>query len=269
MTTHKVLSLGSVAPSFRLPDPAGIDLDLNDHVGRYGTVIFFTCNHCPYSQAWEDRLIALARDFRKRGVAFLAINANATQRHRGEGASEMAVRATQKRFPFPYLLDDSQDIAHAYGATRTPELFIFDAGRRLCYHGAVDDNYDDPAAVTHRYAADALEALLAGRRPDPASTIALGCPIRFARPAKAPSVHVARSHPEQRLIYYSLSGCPTCVTAKAALLQRGIAFEERIVDDDELWQQEVFRLTGQMTCPVFVRGNVVEIGFEGEPGCHF
>lgn len=279
------LAIGGLAPPFSLPDPHGALVSLEQRWGDRATVVLFTSNHCPYSQAWEDRIIALARDYGPRGVAFTAINSNATQRTRGEGADAMAARAQSKQYPYPYLLDDDQSVARQYGATRTPELFVFDAGRRLRFHGAVDDNYDDPAAVRRRYAADALDAILAGREPEPRETEVLGCPIRFAAAGARPSSAASAAPPAPSLpkltsplitadspsplIYYSLRDCPTCVKAKAALQARGIPFVEREVDDDELWQQEVFRLTGQTTVPVFVRGDMVEVGFEGEPGCHF
>lgn len=271
------LSLGAHAPDFTLPDARGNAVSLHDHWHGRATVVCFTCNHCPYAQAWEDRLVSFAAACAQRGVGMVAINANATQRERGESAAAMAERAASKSFPFPYLLDDRQDVARPYGATRTPELFIFDGEHCLRYHGAIDDNYDDPDAVTQRFADDAIAAILAGGLPDVAETPPLGCSIRFA-PATAtasplppqPDAVAATSPVQpQRLIYYSLTDCPTCVEAKAAMRERGIAFEERIVDDDELWQQEVFRLTGQTTVPVFVRDGVVEVGFEGEPGCHF
>lgn len=278
------LAIGEAAPRFSLPDPTGHVVALEGRWGARATVVLFTSNHCPYSQAWEDRIIALAREYDPRGVTFTAVNSNATQRRRGEGAADMASRAEAKRYPYPYVIDDDQAVARRYGATRTPELFIFDADGRLRFHGAVDDNYDDPALVGRRYAADALDALVGGREPPTGETEVLGCPIRFATVAPAATegdmIPATPSLPEltsrligagspSPLIYYSLRDCPTCVKAKAALRARGIPFVERAVDDDEVWQQEVYRLTKQTTVPVFVRGDAVEVGFEGEPGCHF
>jgi glutaredoxin len=266
------LALGAKAPTFALPDITGEVISLNAAAQNAASVVVFTCNQCPYAQAWEERIVQLAKDYGPKDVAFYAINANATQRARGESAADMQRRATSLHFPFPYLRDDTQETARLYGATRTPEFFIFDRDFHLQYHGALDDNFDDPDAVEERFAADALDALIAGRVPSPATTAPLGCHIR-PLPSEAQASQPKQTTPDksdaQRLIYYALTDCPTCIKAKAALIERGVAFEERVVDDNELWQQEVYRLTGDTSVPVFVRDGVVEVGFEGEPGCHF
>lgn len=141
--------------------------------------VIFHCNHCPYAQAWEDRLIQTQRDYAPRGVRFVLINSNDPTRYPEDGFEKMRERAAAKGYPFPYLFDETQEVARAYGATRTPEIFLFDAQRVLRYHGAPDDNYEDPAAVRHPYLRDALEALLAGRTPPVPETTPVGCTIKW------------------------------------------------------------------------------------------
>jgi peroxiredoxin len=141
--------------------------------------VVFTCNHCPYAKAWEDRLINAQRDFAKSGVQMLLINSNDPAKFPDDSFENMKRRSKEKGYPFPYLFDESQEVAKSYGATRTPEVFLFDAGRVLRYHGAPDDNFEDPSAVTHHYLRDAIQALIAGRRPDTTDTKVIGCTIKW------------------------------------------------------------------------------------------
>src|SRR6266571_3316899 len=138
-------------------------------------IVTFTCNHCPYAQAWEDRLNQIVHDYDPRGVHMLAISSNDVSKHPADSFEKMTERARQKHFVFPYLYDESQEVARAYGAERTPELFIFDATKILRYHGAPDDNYEDEHAVKHHYAREALDAILAEREPALAETKPVGC----------------------------------------------------------------------------------------------
>lgn len=160
--------------------------------------VVFTCNHCPYVKAWEDRINAIARDYAERGVYILAINSNNAAKYPADSFEKMAERVQEKGFVFPYLYDESQKIAHAYGAERTPEFFIFDASGALRYHGAPDDNYDDEAqrywrrsdsasgdnhndedVIKHHYARQALDAILAGRDVAEPETPPVGCSIKW------------------------------------------------------------------------------------------
>src|SRR5947209_5062179 len=118
-----------------------------DYPGAKVLGVIFSCNHCPYAQAWEGRLIQIQRDYAGRGVQFLLINSNDPAKYPDDSFSSMQRRAQEKRYPFPYLFDETQEVARQYGATRTPEIFLFDERRVLRYHGAPDDNYEDPAAV--------------------------------------------------------------------------------------------------------------------------
>lgn len=173
------LSLGTIAPAFDLP---GVDEQhhaLSDYASTSVVVVVFSCNHCPYVQAWEDRLMAIQADYAERGVQLVAINANDAARYPGDSFPAMQQRAREKQFNFPYLYDESQAVAHAYGAQRTPEVFVFDSERTLRYHGTIDDNYEDPAAVTMPYLRNALDAVLAGTTPEPAQTAPVGCTIKW------------------------------------------------------------------------------------------
>ena len=160
------LTLDSHVIPFALGGTDGAMHRTEDYAGAPVFGVIFHCNHCPYAQAWEDRLIAVQREYAGRGVRFVLINANDP------------ARAVEKHFPFPYLYDETQEVARAYGATRTPEIFLFDAAGVLRYHGAPDDNYEDPAAAQRHYLRDAVEALLAGRTPPVAQTKPVGCTIK-------------------------------------------------------------------------------------------
>ncbi|MBI2973735.1 MAG: thioredoxin family protein, partial [Armatimonadetes bacterium] len=141
--------------------------------------MIFTCNHCPYARAWEHRLIEAQRAYAGSGVQFVLINSNDPAKYPDDGFEQMQRRAKEKAYPFPYLFDETQEIARAYGATRTPEIFLFDADRVLRYHGAPDDNYEDPTAVTRHHLREAVGALLAGRRPEITETRPVGCTIKW------------------------------------------------------------------------------------------
>lgn len=141
--------------------------------------VIFSCNHCPYAQAWEARLIQIQRDYAPRGVRFVVINANDAAKYPTDDFEHMRARSEEKQYPFPYLYDETQEVARAYGATRTPEIFLFDAQRVLRYHGAPDDNYEDPTAVRHHYLRDALDALLASQAPATPQTKPVGCTIKW------------------------------------------------------------------------------------------
>lgn len=176
----RTLQLGDQAPGFHLPGVDGRMYRLEDFSEKPVLVVIFSCNHCPYVQAYEDRMVAIQRDYQQRGVQLVAINANDEVKYPEDRLEEMVTRATAKQFNFPYLRDASQEVARAYGATHTPHLFVFDADRRLRYTGKIDDNWQNPAAVKRHYLRDALEALLRGSAPAEAQTHAIGCTIKWA-----------------------------------------------------------------------------------------
>ena len=170
---------GSIMIPFALPATDGRISRPEDFAQARVFGVIFTCNHCPYAQAWEDRLIRTQRDYADRGVRFVLISANDPARVADDSPERMRTRAQEKAYPFPYLFDETQEVAKAYGATRTPEIFLFDAARVLRYHGAPDDNYEDPGAVRHHYLRDAIEAVLTGATPATAETKPVECTIKW------------------------------------------------------------------------------------------
>jgi peroxiredoxin len=172
------LALAERAPSFTLPGIDGQEHSLDDYDGSEILVLIQSCNHCPYVQAWEGRMIAIQRDYAGRGVRLVAVNSNDANRYPADSFDEMRSRAERYRFNFDYLYDEDQSLVRALGAERTPEVFVFDRDRRLVYHGAIDDNRDE-RAVTHEYLRDALDALLAGREPTVRQTPPVGCTVKW------------------------------------------------------------------------------------------
>jgi peroxiredoxin len=174
------LKPGDKALPFELP---GVDdrrhALLEDYADKEAVAVVFTCNHCPYARAWEDRLIGIQSDYAARGVQLVAISSNDAKKYPDDSFPKMKERSEKRGFNFPYLYDESQEIARVYGAERTPEIFLFDKGGTLRYHGTVDDNYDDPAAVKTHYLRDALEALLEGRNPLTTETVPVRCTIKW------------------------------------------------------------------------------------------
>jgi peroxiredoxin len=175
------MNIGDLAPEFELAGTDGKTHALSALKGAKATIVVFSCNHCPYVILNEDRLIAAFRDYAAKGVGMAAINANDADEYPEDSFDAMKTRAAEKRFPFPYLRDESQAVARAYGATHTPHLFVFDAGLRLAYTGAVDDDssYKTRKPVEKPYLRDALDDLVAGRPVRVAETHAIGCTIKW------------------------------------------------------------------------------------------
>ena len=168
------LTLGDPAPSFSLPGTDGAEHSLDDYEGQPVAVVF-SCVHCPYVVAWEERLNAIARDYAGQ-AGLVAVNSND---HVGDTFEHMAQRAEERGFVFPFVRDESQDVANAYSAARTPEVFLFDAERRLVYHGAPDSDYEDEQGA-EPWLRQALDAVLGGDSPDPAETAAVGCTVKYS-----------------------------------------------------------------------------------------
>src|SRR5450432_2265325 len=137
------LAIAEQAPEFELPDTEGTTWSTSDGAAAPATVIVFTCNHCPYALAWHDRIADAARDYADRGVAFLAINSNDSDRYPRDSYQAMQQRVAAEDWPMPYLHDSSQEVARSYGAKTTPDVFVLDAARRLRYRGAPDADYGD------------------------------------------------------------------------------------------------------------------------------
>lgn len=173
------LKTGDPAPAFSLPGTDGRSHSLEGFADKPVLVVVFSCNHCPYVQAYEDRLVAVQRDYAGRGVQLIAINSNDDVNYPEDSLEQMVTRAEARGFNFPYLRDSSQKVARAYGATHTPQLFVFDRDRTLRYTGKIDDNWQNPQAVTRRYLRDVVDALLADRAPAESQTHAIGCTIKW------------------------------------------------------------------------------------------
>jgi peroxiredoxin len=169
-------AIGDPAPAFALPDTEGTT---HGPAGGPATVVVFTCNHCPYALAWHERIVAVARDYADRGVRVLAVNPNDAERYPGDSPQAMLERVQRGEFDgVPYLRDESQDVARAYDAKTTPDVFVLDARGVLRYRGAPDADYDDPAQDA-AFLRGALDAVLAGRDPDPLETPPVGCSIKW------------------------------------------------------------------------------------------
>jgi peroxiredoxin len=172
------VTIGEQAPRFELPDTDGKTWTALD--GAPATVVVFTCNHCPYALAWHDRIAQVASDYADRGVRMLAINSNDSARYPRDSYEAMKQRAQAERWPMPYLHDADQEVARAYGAKTTPDVFVLDAGGRLAYRGAPDADYGDPHQNA-QWLREALDAVLAGQRPAREETQPVGCSIKWKR----------------------------------------------------------------------------------------
>jgi thiol-disulfide isomerase/thioredoxin len=179
------LSLGSALPRFGpLPDVSGKELSDADFIGAKALVVVFSCNHCPYVQAYEGRMVAFQREYAARGVRLVAINSNETVHYPEDSFDAMIVRAKQQGYNFPYLRDEDQSVAAAFGATHTPEFFLFAPSKgarrfELRYCGRMADNHQKPAAVKQHYLRDAVDAVLEERPVVEPETHSIGCTIKW------------------------------------------------------------------------------------------
>ena len=173
--------IGDVATDFRLMNIDGKMVSLADFTDAKGFILIFTCNTCPYAVKYEDRIIALDKKYKDKGYPVVAIMPNNTDVKPGDSMENMKKRAEAKGFTFPYLMDEGQKIYPQYGATKTPHVYVLektDKGNIVQYIGAIDDNYQDAAAVKTRYVEDAVDALLAGQKVGETKTRAIGCTIK-------------------------------------------------------------------------------------------
>jgi peroxiredoxin len=172
------VALGTEVPQFDLPGVDGQSHSLDSYADAQALVLVQSCNHCPYVQAWEDRLSAVARDYADRGVRVVAVNSNDADNYPEDSFEEMQSRAAAHAFAFDYLYDEPQAVARELGAERTPEVFVYDRDRRLAYHGAIDDARDE-TEVSQRYLRDALDAVLAGQEPAVSESPPVGCTVKW------------------------------------------------------------------------------------------
>jgi peroxiredoxin len=181
VTPDKGYKVGDAATDFKLENVDGNMVSLSDYQDAKGFIVVFTCNTCPYSVAYEDRIIALDKKYKSKGYPVIAINPNDPAAKSGDDMAAMKVRAKEKGFTFPYLFDKGQKIYPQYGATRTPHVYILekDGGKNIVqYIGAIDNNSRDESAVTERYVENAVDALLTGKKPEKTYTRAIGCSIK-------------------------------------------------------------------------------------------
>ena len=175
----QTLKIGSRAPEFDLSGVDGKRHSLGEFKGKKALAVIFSCNHCPYVQAYEDRMVEIQRDYAGKGLQLVAINSNETKNFPEDDFANMVKRARRKGFNFPYLRDEDQSVAKAYGAERTPEVFLFDHELTLRYHGAIDDNYQDPSKVKRKFVRDAVDEILAGKNVKTPDTAPVGCSIKW------------------------------------------------------------------------------------------
>ena len=172
------LKVGDKAPDFTLKNIDGKMVSLSDYKDAKGYIIIFTCNHCPYAVAYEDRMIELHNKYAPLGYPIVAINPNDPAVQPADSYEAMQERAQEKGFPFAYLFDEGQKIYPKYGATRTPHVFLLDKTQTVQYIGAIDDNYKDAEAVNVKYLEKAIDAVQKGKKADPNFTKAIGCTIK-------------------------------------------------------------------------------------------
>ena len=172
------LPLGSLAGDFELRGVDGKTHALRSFSDKKVLVVIFSCNHCPYVQAYEDRMVQLQKDYSAKGVTLVAINSNDDAGYLEDSYPNMIKRAKERGFNFPYLRDDTQEIAKKYGAICTPHVFAFDQQRRLQYKGRIDDNRNFELVKT-KDLRDALDAILAGHKPSVQVTRPFGCSVKW------------------------------------------------------------------------------------------
>jgi peroxiredoxin len=175
--------IGDYAEDFKLPNVDGKMVSLADYPNAKGFIVVFTCNTCPYAKAYESRIIELDKKYASRGFPVIAINPNDISQQPGDSMEEMKKRAKDKGYTFPYLRDDSQKVTKAFGATKTPHIYVLnregDSKYRVEYIGAIDDSPNDPTDVSERYVESAVEALLTGQKPSIKEKRAIGCTIKW------------------------------------------------------------------------------------------
>jgi peroxiredoxin len=186
-TPSTMLPLGTVAPDFDLPNVDGRMVDYAAAAGPQGTVVMFICNHCPFVKHVADELARLGREFMPRGVGFVAISSNDVASHPADSPEQMVREAEDRGYPFPYLYDETQEMAKAYHAACTPDFYVFDAGRKLVYRGQLDPSRPgSDVPVTGSDLRAAVDALLAGRPPLAEQIPSLGCNIKW-KPGNHPA----------------------------------------------------------------------------------
>ncbi len=174
--------IGDAVADFRLKNVDGKMVALSDYASAKGAIVIFDCNTCPYSRAYNDRIIGLNKKYSEKGFPVITINANDPQVSPGDSYEEMLSQAKHKKYDFPYLVDASQTVAKSFGATNTPHVFVLQkqgSDFKVAYIGTIDNNSRDASAATKKYVEDAVDALLAGKAVPTQNTKAIGCSIKW------------------------------------------------------------------------------------------
>jgi hypothetical protein len=176
-----VLVIGAAAPMIetKMKSVDGRELSIADAAGKKGTLVIFSCNACPWAKAWETRIVDIGNSWTKKGIGTIVINSNDPKVAATDDYATMQARAKQRGMKYPYVVDETSDVARSFGASHTPEVFLFDASSKLVYHGAVDDNAKEPGKVKERYLVSALQSVVAGRPVAMKETKSMGCSIKF------------------------------------------------------------------------------------------
>jgi peroxiredoxin len=172
-------TLGSNCPDFELPSVEGKTVGLSEFAEQKVFVAMFLCNHCPYVQAVEERVLQLAREYSGASVAFVGICSNDPTDHPEDSPTALLQRWRERHYPFPYLIDDSQDVAKAFGAVCTPDFFVYGPKRQLLYRGRLDDSWRRPEKVSRREMKEAIDAVLADRSVLTEQNPSMGCSIKW------------------------------------------------------------------------------------------
>ena len=180
-TPSNMLPLGTKAPYFELPDTVSDSiLSLNELKGKIGTVIIFICNHCPFVIHVNKEIVAIANSYAKKGIGFIAISSNDTVKYPQDGPDKMKLHAKNENYPFPYLYDESQEVAKAYDAACTPDLYVFDSELKLIYRGQLDDSRPrNGLPVTGNDLRHALDCLIENKQNTKPQKPSIGCNIKW------------------------------------------------------------------------------------------
>ncbi len=185
-TPSTMLPLGTPAPDFSLLNVDGKTVSLSDFDDAPALLVIFMCNHCPFVVHVADHLAQLAQDYQARGVAIVGINSNDVANYPADSPEQMVTEAEQRGYAFPYLYDETQEVAHAYRAACTPDFFLFDANKQLVYRGQMDSSRPDSGIpVTGEDLRAALDAVLAGEKPAEDQRVSIGCNIKW-KPGNEP-----------------------------------------------------------------------------------
>lgn len=194
-TTPKGYAVGDIAEDFTLKNVTGEYVSLSDYKDVKGVIVVFTCNHCPFAQLYEQRIIDLHKNYAPKGYPVVAINPNSPIVMPDDSYEKMQERAKAKHYPFAYLFDEHQTVYPKFGATRTPHVFLLDETRAVRYIGSIDNNAEAPGPTTQRFLENAIEALMRGENPNPSSTKSVGCTIKKAPKVVSPAPQTSTPDP--------------------------------------------------------------------------